>query len=85
VDVLVADTTDDQGLATARGHLLAPSGPFGPSPDVQVLEAPNMMHFDTIVRPAHLAGIGEQTLVDLTAPAVPASIVHDSGRLSGCP
>jgi len=49
VDALVAGAADDQGLAAARGHLLDPGGPGGPSLGVQVLQMPNVVHLDAVV------------------------------------
>jgi hypothetical protein len=46
VDILMADAADDQGLASARGHLLNPGGP---SPGVEVTTVPDVAHLDTIM------------------------------------
>jgi hypothetical protein len=71
VDVLVADAADDQGLALARGYLLAPDGRGGPSLDVQITQVSDVMNLDTVVGAAHLAGVGEQAFDDFAASAVP--------------
>jgi hypothetical protein len=71
MDSFVADTTDDQGLPTTRGHHLSPSGLCSPPPNVQILQVSNVMHFNTVMRSAHLASVSKQALHNLVASTVP--------------
>lgn len=60
MDVRVATLTDDQGLATARGHPLNSGRPLGPSRPAEVLQRPNVVHLDVLLRAAQLAGVGQE-------------------------
>ena len=42
------DVADDQGLASAGGHDVNPLG-RGALPFLQILEVPDVVHFDTVV------------------------------------
>jgi len=53
-------TADDQGLAMACCHALCPVGLFGPIPELEVLQTPNLVHFDIRLRLAELAAAGHE-------------------------
>ncbi len=87
MDVLMAGAADDQGLAAACCHLLDPCGLLGPPLASEILEMPDVMHFDLLPRATEFAGIGEKPLRHLGMSAVPDAggiVVEGNGRGLAC-
>jgi hypothetical protein len=61
VDILMAATADDEGLATACCHLLSPFGLFDSPSGVEVFQASSMVRFDVCVLLAEFAPTGYQS------------------------
>lgn len=71
VDVLVAGTADDKGLAAAGGHPQDPLRLWFPPVGVEIFQRPDVMHFDLVSRSAEFAGIGQEPLDQFRQVTVP--------------
>ena len=60
MDSVVAVAADDQGLTMARGHAQGPVGLGGPIPGVEVLQTPNVVHFDICRRLTEFTAAGHE-------------------------
>src|SRR5437870_6600586 len=71
---------DDQGLALARGHAPDPGGLLALPLVPKIGEFADMVHLDGLVRTAQFAGVGEESIQQLTprAPDAWGLIVEES-------
>src|SRR5512132_745987 len=60
VDAVVAGAADDQGLATAVGHLPGPAGLVRPVPGLEVFQPPDLVGLDGCIFLAELAPPGRE-------------------------
>ena len=74
----MARAANDQGLALASNHRLDPGRLFGLSSTLQVLQRPDVVDLDMLVRAAELAFVRQQSLLQVRPVVVP-----DASRLIG--
>src|SRR5215468_6124641 len=67
MDVLMARTADDDGLAAPFGHEVYPGRPVGPVMAVEVGELADVVDFDLVPRVADLTAVGEEPVDQLVS------------------